>query len=542
TNEEPPVVVTKYGQLEGKKVSVKGIHQSVYKYLAVPFAKPPVGPLRFIAPQAVEAWTGIRQATKQPAGCLQDANMLKTMLEMVNLEVYPNTFKEDCLYVNVYTPVRPKDRNKRLPVMVWIHGGGFAMGDSYFYDGSALAAYEDVVVVVIQYRLGIIGFLSTGDEHLPGNLGMLDQVAALKWVQENIESFGGDPGSVTIFGESAGSISVSLHVISPLSSGLFHKAISESGTNLIATVFAPDPKSTAVMIANLAGCNTNHSKEIVDCLGKMSEEELMNIPKPPKDVFLFPVVDGTFLPRDVEKLLEANEINSVPYLLGINNHEWGWLIPKLYNPPGWEEGMDRVTSESILKNGSGLREGELQLAIDEYMGHTEDKAEIRDFHHELLSDLFMLVPTVNLARIHRDAGHPVFLYEFQHRPSVYATRRPEFVKSDHADELAFVFGNLFLEDGFKLLANGTEEEKVLSKTMMAYWANFAKKGNPNGEGLVHWPAYDHSEGYMQLRVKPQTGWKLKEHRVKFFNKIHNRQGGEKDERKAKEDEHQRSEL
>ncbi|XP_038662140.1 fatty acyl-CoA hydrolase precursor, medium chain-like isoform X2 [Scyliorhinus canicula] len=476
TNEEPPVVVTKYGQLEGKKLSVKGTHQSVYRYLAIPFAKPPVGPLRFTVPQAVKAWTGIRKATEQPAGCLQDANMLKTLLEMMHLEVYQIPFKEDCLYLNVYTPVRPKDRNTRFPVMVWIHGGGFVMGDSYFYDGSPLAAYEDVVVVVIQYRLGIIGFLSTGDEHLPGNLGMLDQIAALKWVQENIESFGGDPGSVTIFGESAGSISVSLHIVSPLSSGLFHKAISESGTNLIATIVTSDPKSTAVMIANLAGCNTSHSKEIVDCLGKMSEEELMNIPKPPKELLLFPVVDGTFLPQNVETLLETGQINSVPYLLGVNNHEWGWLIPKMYNPAGWEEGMDRVTSDSLLKNGSRLREDQLQLAIDEYMGHTEDKVEIRDFHLELLSDLFMLVPTVQLARIHRDAGHPVFLYEFQHRPSFLATRRPEFVKSDHGDEIGFVFGSFFVEDGYKLLANCTEEEKVLSRTMMAYWANFAKKG------------------------------------------------------------------
>ncbi|XP_078066572.1 uncharacterized protein ces2b [Mustelus asterias] len=542
SNEEPPIVVTKYGMLEGKRVSVKRTHKSIYSYFSIPFAKPPVGPLRFRAPQPAEAWTGIRQATKLQAGCLQDKSMLKSFMEMIKLEPYSLIFREDCLYVNVHTPVRPNNTKTKLPVMVWIHGGGFQMGDSYMYNGAPLAAYEDVVVVVIQYRLGILGFLSTGDEHLPGNLGMLDQVAALKWVQENIESFGGDPGSVTIFGESAGSMSVALHVVSPLSSGLFHKAISQSGSIVLGPLFSSDPKQMALMIANLAGCNTNQSKEIVDCLAKMSEEELMNMPKLPKDVLLFPVVDGVFLPRNADLLFAANEINPVPYLLGITNHEWSWLLPKMLNPPGWEEGMDRETSDSILKNISKLNEDRLRLAIDEYMGDAQDKAKIRDFHLELMSDLFMVVPTIRMARMHRDAGHPVFLYEFQHRPGTYGIERPEFVKSDHGDDIGFVFGIMFLEDGVKFLGNVSEEEVALSRTVMAYWANFAKKGNPNREGLVFWPVYDQNEGYMQLRLKPQAEWKLKEHRMKFFTKLFQQEGREKNEQNGKGDERQRLEL
>ncbi|XP_078400802.1 fatty acyl-CoA hydrolase precursor, medium chain-like [Cetorhinus maximus] len=527
--------------LEGKRVSVKGTQKPVYNYLAIPFAKPPVGPLRFAAPQAAEAWTGIRQATSMHPGCLQDANSLKMILEFMQLEAEPSMFKEDCLYLNVHTPVRPKDQNKRLPVMVWIHGGGFIMGNTYFHNGAPLAAYEDVVMVVIQYRLGVLGFLSTGDEHLPGNLGLLDQVAALKWVQENIESFGGDPGSVTIFGESAGSTSVALHVVSPLSSGLFHKAISESGSIVPKATLNPDPKSAAVTLASLNGCDTDHSKAIVDCLRKKSEEELANIIKPP-ELLLFPVVDGVFLPRDVEQLLEAEEINSVPYLMGINNQEWGWLIPKMINPPGWEEGMDRETSDSILKKISTLSEDKLLLAVDEYMGDTQDKTKIRDLHLELISDLLFLVPTVHFARIHRDAGNSVFLYEFQHRPSVHGSRRPEFVKSDHCDEMGFVFGNPFLEEGLQLLVNTTEEELVLSRTVMAYWANFAKNGNPNGEGLEFWPVFDQDEAYMQLSLKPQVGQKLKEHRVKPLTEILKQKGREEDEQNAKDDEQQRSDL
>uniref|UniRef100_UPI00398F8674 fatty acyl-CoA hydrolase precursor, medium chain-like n=1 Tax=Pristiophorus japonicus TaxID=55135 RepID=UPI00398F8674 len=540
--DEPLVVATKYGLLEGKRVSVKGAPKPAYSYLAIPFAKPPVGPLRFSAPQAAEAWTGIRQATNHAPGCLQDAKLMDLIKDFIKVSVPPSTFTEDCLYLNVYTPVRPKDTNKRLPVMVWIHGGAFVLGDALLYDGSALAAYEDVVVVVVQYRLGLLGFLSTGDEHLPGNWGLLDQVAALKWVQENIESFGGDPGSVTIFGESAGGMSVSLHIVSPLSAGLFHKAISESGTSLIKTAKDPDPKSFARIIANMTGCDSDHSWEIVDCLRKRSEEEILNLTSSTVFHSLL-VVDGFFLPRDPEQLIEAGEVNSVPYLLGVNNHECGWMLAKMLNPPGWEEGMDRETSMSAFKIIKLLNEeGHLQQAFDEYMGDTQDKIEIRDRQLELMGDVLMLVPTVRAARFHRDVGNSVFLYEFQHRPSIYGTSRPEFVKSDHGDELGFVFGAAFWSGDLVLLANVTDEELVLSRTMMAYWANFAKKGDPNGEGLILWPVYDHNESYMQLNLVPEVGRKLKEHRVKFFTETLQQKVGKESEQQATDDEQQRIEL
>ncbi|XP_067905155.1 fatty acyl-CoA hydrolase precursor, medium chain-like [Heterodontus francisci] len=538
--EDPPVVATKYGLLEGKKVSVKGTSKPVYNYLAIPFAKPPVGPLRFTAPQAAEAWTGTRQATNLAPGCQQDTKALEAFKNLMMFDVMPSSMSEDCLYLNVHTPVGPKDRNKRLSVMVWIHGGGFTFGSTDFYDGSSLAAYEDVVLVVIQYRLGIFGFLSTGDEHLRGNWGLLDQVAALKWVQENIENFGGDPGSVTIFGESAGAMSVSFHVVSPLSSGLFHKAISESGTALINFGSNLGPKSLAQMVANMTGCDTDHSWEIADCLKKKSAEELLNINS--TEISFFPVVDGVFLPRDIEQLLAAKEVNSVPYLLGINNQEFGWLLPKMMLPPGWEEGMDRETAEPIYKSLKLFEENQLQQVIDEYMGDTQDRIEIRDLQLELLGDIFMLVPTIRTARFHRDAGNPVFLYEFQHRPSIYGTSRPEFVKSDHGDEVGFVFGTPFWEKDVSLFGNITEEELVLSRTVMSYWANFAKNGNPNGEELKFWPVYDQNEDYMQLNLKLQVGRKLKEHRMKFFTETLKLKGGKKSEQYAKDKGHQRSEL
>ncbi|NXY84530.1 SASB hydrolase, partial [Alcedo cyanopectus] len=225
-----PEVVTKYGRVQGYQFKVDVAERTVNVFLGIPFAKPPVGPLRFSEPQPPEPWKGVRDATSYPPMCLQDkvqgqfiSDLTDNRKEKVLLQV-----SEDCLYLNVYTP--SSTENEKLPVFVWIHGGGLVLGAASSYDGSALAAFDNVVVVTIQYRLGIVGYFSTGDKHARGNWGYLDQVAALQWIQENIIHFGGDPLSVTIAGESAGGVSVSALVLSPLAKGLFHKAISESGT------------------------------------------------------------------------------------------------------------------------------------------------------------------------------------------------------------------------------------------------------------------------------------------------------------------------
>ncbi|XP_043563438.1 fatty acyl-CoA hydrolase precursor, medium chain-like [Chiloscyllium plagiosum] len=183
----------------------------------------------------------------------------------------------------------------------------------------------------------------------------------------------------------------------------------------------------------------------------------------------------------------------------------------------------------------------LKTTIDEYLGDTQDKSRIRDLYLELLGDVIMLMPTIEFARFHRDAGNTVFLYEFQHRPSVYGNIRPDFVKSDHGDDIGFVFGAPFWNNDVKVLVNVTEEELALSRTVMSYWANFAKRGNPNGEGLVLWPLYDHDEGYMQLDLKQQAGSKLKEHRVQFHLELQ-KQERKKSEQNVKAAGHQRSEL
>ncbi|XP_072926542.1 fatty acyl-CoA hydrolase precursor, medium chain-like isoform X2 [Hemitrygon akajei] len=519
----PPIVVTKYGALEGKQVLVKGMAKPVYNYLGIPFAKPPVGPLRFSVPQTPETWTGTRKATTFAPGCPQNSTLMELLSEFLIINSGPATYSEDCLYLNVHTPVRPRDTKTKLSVMVWIHGGGFVVGSTLLYDGSSLAAYEDVVVVVIQYRLGVLGFLSSADEHMPANLGMVDQIEALKWVQENIKSFGGDPNSVTIFGESAGGISVSLLLASPLAKGLFHKAISESGTALLKLIFNTDPNATVQEIAGMVGCDLSTSLEVVTCLRNKSEVEILNLTR--SAMFGPIVVDGIFLTKNAEQLFEAKEITVVPYLLGITNHECGWLLSMMLSPPGWEDGLDRETSRMIINATKFLTDEEVQRAQEEYMGDTQDRIEIRDLHLELLGDVLMLEPTIRAARYFRDARCPVYLYEFQHRTSILSKSRPDFVKADHGDEFGYVFGSAFWNGDILINGSMTAEEMALSRTIMKYWANFAKTGNPNGEGLALWPVYDQSESYLQLNLKPTVGTKLKEHRMKILTKVWNPQAG-----------------
>ncbi|CAM4543355.1 fatty acyl-CoA hydrolase precursor, medium chain-like isoform X1 [Lepidochelys kempii] len=519
---EQPEVATKYGPLKGKQVTVKGTDRLTNVFLGIPFAKPPVGALRFSPPQPAEPWISVRDATSFPPVCLQDQAILEKFEEMFPPKQLNFTISEDCLYLNIYTPAHSNEKAK-LPVMVWIHGGGLSMGGASMFDGSGLSASENLVVVTIQYRLGITGFFSTGDEHAHGNWGFLDQVAALQWIQENIKHFGGDPGSVTIFGESAGGISVSGLVLSPLAKGLFHKAISESGVALFSAVFSSHPEVTAKIVANITGCDTSSSAAMVHCLRKKPEEEMILNVQQQQQVGIIPaVIDGVFIQKNPEELMAGKDFSAVPYIIGINNHEFGWLLPFLLDIPGLKEGMQKETILSTLQMLHPFLPVPAEfvsLITDEYLGDTDDPVALRDRFLDLLGDAMFLVPAIKTSNYHRDSGSPLYFYEFQHRPSS-ASFKPDFVKADHGDEVSFVFGGAFLTDETSLPAfrDATEEEKHLSRTIMKYWANFARNGNPNGEGLVEWPVYDMNEKYLELNLKQKEAKKLKGNRVEFWTK------------------------
>ncbi|KAM5138775.1 fatty acyl-CoA hydrolase precursor, medium chain-like [Mantella aurantiaca] len=521
TDNGRPLVDTRYGKLRGMTLMVKEVDRTVHAFYGIPFAKPPVGPLRFSAPEPPEPWKTMREATEYPPMCLQPMELTKKVMEMVKAEVTYPPVSEDCLYLNVFTPSDRGD-NARLPVMVYIHGGGLVMLSASLYDGSALSAHENVIYVAVQYRLGILGFLSTGDgQTASGNYGYLDQVAALRWVQENIENFGGDPGSVTIFGESAGGVSVSALVLSPLARGLFHRAIAQSGVAIMPGLMVSSPEELIFyqdFVANASGCEPS---SLVECLRVKSEQEISSIISSSTFLPIPACVDGVFLPKPVEEILAANENIKVPFIIGVNEQEFGWFIPKSLALE-YMDGLPKESLQSELSHSMFL--GAVSrldyTSLEEYFGDTDDPLEIRENFLELQGDVMFVIPALRIAKHHRDSGSPVYFYEFQRRPSLYAVSRPPWVKADHCDDLVFVFGGPFLRDGaFYKSHNYPEEEKTLSRTVMRYWANFARTGDPNGPGLVRWPQYDQDEDYLQIDIKQKAAQRLKERKFNFWTKI-----------------------
>ncbi|EHA99842.1 Carboxylesterase 3 [Heterocephalus glaber] len=526
----PPVVDTMHGKVLGKYVSLDGFAQPVAVFLGVPFAKPPLGSLRFAPPEPAEPWSSVKNTTLYPPMCSQDAVAGQVLSELFTnrKEDIPLKFSEDCLYLNIYTPA-DLTKKSRLPVMVWIHGGGLVVGGASTYDGVPLSAHENIVVVTIQYRLGIWGFFSTGDEHSRGNWGHLDQVAALHWVQDNIANFGGNPGSVTIFGESAGSQSVSVLVLSPVAKNLFHKAISESGVALIAALFRKDIKPLAEKIAVTAGCKTTTSAIMVHCLRQKTEDELLETTLKmnffsvdffgdPREghPFLPTVVDGVVLSKTPKEILEEKNFHTIPYIVGINKQEFGWILPMMMGYPISEGKLDQQTAASLLwKSYSILNIPEelTPVVTEKYLGGTDDHFKKKDLFLDVIADLVFGVPAVTVARSHRDARAPTYMYEFQYQPSFSSSMKPKTVIGDHGDELFSVFGAPFLKDG------ASEEEINLSKMMMKFWANFARNGNPNGEGLPHWPEYDQKEGYLQIGATTQAAQGLKAKEMVFWNEF-----------------------
>ncbi|XP_075045490.1 pyrethroid hydrolase Ces2e-like [Mixophyes fleayi] len=518
--EDRPLLETQYGTLRGKTVSAKETDRTVHAFYGVPFAKPPVGPLRFASPEPPQPWSSVREATENPPMCLQRREVMQQLLDMVKATITLPPVSEDCLYLNIFTPADRED-NVKLAVMVFIHGGALSIGGAMMFEGSALSAHENVIVVSIQYRLGILGFLSSGDERAPGNYGFLDQVEALRWVQNNIADFGGDPNSVTIFGDSAGAVSVSALVLSPLAKGLFHRAIAESGVAIMPGLMAKSVEEVIFIrniIANVTGCDQN---TLVDCFKLKSEEEIISISSSLKFLSLWGSIDGVFLPKPAEQILSDKEVNSVSFMTGVTEQEFGWILPMAMNITGVRDGMDREAAHVMLKNTPilGSLSSASSLLLEEYLCDATDPAEIRSRFVDLCGDLMFVIPALKTAKYHRDAGHPVYFYEFQHRLSFFKDSKPAFVKADHGDELFFVIGGPFLKGGLMFTGAAEEEEKVLSKKVMKYWANFARTGNPNGPGLINWPQYDQDEGYLKINLEQVPAEGLKAEKFKFWTTI-----------------------
>lgn len=421
-----PVVATDKGKVEGVATGLGRV------FRGIPYAAPPVGPLRWKPPQAAAAWDGVRPATEHGGPCAQNASPFMGRDQVTN---------EDCLYLDVYTPARPSGN---LPVVVWIHGGAFAYGSGSTYDAQRLAAAGNVVVS-INYRLGVFGFLAHPE--LPaaegsGNFGVQDQQAALRWVKANAAAFGGNPGNVTIAGQSAGSGSVCSHVLSPSSRGLFHRAVMQSGPCQLVARTLPDAETAGTELAQEVGCTT------AECLRGKSAAELLDATVPAEgesslSLSLAPTTGTPVLPKAAADAFPAGEYAKVPMMIGTTLHE-----------------------ASTLLLSSGIEGG-------------PDSAIVR-----ALTNAAFACPARRDAKVLED-GVPVHMYEFTEPnvPSVYATPPELELGAYHGAELPLLFD--FPARPIDL--NPAQER--LAATMVGYWSRFAATGDPNGTGLPEWPAY-----------------------------------------------------
>ncbi|XP_066286010.1 fatty acyl-CoA hydrolase precursor, medium chain-like isoform X2 [Branchiostoma lanceolatum] len=539
------VVSTTHGDVRGSEFltsSVVGnaVFDRVFTFKGIPYAAPPVGDLRWRPPQDPRSWTGVRDVTEFGSRCPQFEFPLPDPLpHPIYDEVLPfrsNSSSEDCLFLNVFTPNVSATAN--LPVMVWIHGGGWSFGSGDLYKAEIPTSFHNVVMVTINYRLGNLGFLPTRADDAPGNFGLLDAIKALEWVRGNIRNFGGDPDRVTIFGQSAGGWAVSLLVLSPMATGLFHRAISQSGVAGVPVTQRGDLTQTETLAREL-NCSTASHDDMMSCLRGLPSEDVTSM------VIQSVVVDGRFLWQSPWDLMNHKFINRVDYLLGTNNDEFGYELSAGF-PYVDADGMTRAEFETYLPDNllqttgqylSGNVDAILQPVMAEYLdpGMADDPIYLRNQFLKLLMDAWFTAPTVMMAKA--ESGMPavaweapqsrVYQYELQHAPSVLGSLRPPYVGVDHADDLYFLFGIPLLRDekGSYWKYSFTQEERDLSLDMMAYWVNFATNGDPNDStgaarmrNMVHWPRYtSSSQEYLQLDVTSSADVRLRESRMKFWN-------------------------
>jgi para-nitrobenzyl esterase len=452
---------------------VRGVtEQGLTVYRGIPFAAPPVGTLRWRAPQPATPWDGIRLADKFAPKPVQGMRNSDGM-------------SEDCLYLNVWTPA--KSAQDRLPVMVWIYGGGFGGGATSepVYSGEKLAG-KGVVFVSIAYRVGILGFLAHPElsaettNHVSGNYGLLDQIAGLQWVRANIAAFGGDPDRVTIFGESAGGISVSMLCASPLAKGLFQGAISQSGGSFGPSRITTYPGENMKCLADveqegLAYARRSGVASIAE-LRQLSPDKL-----PPGRGW--PIIDGWVIPGDQHQLYEAGHYNDVPVLIGYNSDEGA-----SFSPP-------KTPADYI----AGVKKRYGKFADDLVKAYPVGSNSVPKTARDLARDAAFGWHTWSWARLQSQTGKSkVYYYYFDQHPDFPEGSPNAGHGSPHGQDVAYVFQHLHPQS--------SPSDIAISDAMSTYWVNFAKHGNPNGNTLPEWPAFDESHPHvLYFKQVPHLG-------------------------------------
>ena len=487
-----PVVTTSDGRVRG--ISSGGVDQ----FLGIPYAAAPLGDLRWRPPQPHGRWRGVREATAFANHCPQVA----TPFGLPSLT-------EDCLFLNVFRSARDDDDNnqgddeggdggheRQRPVMVWIHGGALLVGESDDYDPVRLVQHG-VIVVTINYRIGVFGFLAhpaltaESPAHASGNYGLMDQQAALQWVRRNIASFGGDPGRVTIFGESAGGLSTHSHLASPLSAGLFHRAIVESGAYSLAQPSLSVAEAQGEAVAERAGC----SDQTAECLRATPVETLLGALLA---TTVIPDVDGLVLTQTIGDSFTSGEFNRVPVIEGSNHDEWrlfvalnidlvsGPLTPEQYIPA---IAATLGVSIDVATFLAGFYPLENYPSPDLALSALGTDAIFACNSRKAIRLLSQQVTT--------------YAYEFadEDAPQLFLPPVSFPYGSAHASEIQYLFGLRHTVEAPDL----TEEQQQLAEAMTTYWTSFARTGSPNRGDEPFWDAYDSKSDAMQLLIPPDPG-------------------------------------
>lgn len=506
-------VKTANGNLEGKLEK-----SGVRSFKGIPFAAPPVGDFRWKEPQPVKNWQGVRKATQFGHNGMQSPVFGDMAFRSPGMS-------EDCLYLNVWAPA--KKTSNLLPVLVYFYGGGFVAGDGSEgrYDGESMAS-KGMVAVTVNYRLGVFGFMAHPEltkespHQASGNYGMLDQAAALRWVQQNIAAFGGDPKRVTIAGESAGSVSVSAQMASPLSKDLIAGAIGESGSLLgtLRAVPLSEGEKTGLEFASSVGASSLAE------LRAMPAEQLLEASKKFGFFRFSMTIDGYFFPKSPYAIYEAGEQAHVPLLLGWNSEEMNYRSIL---------GKEQPTRENYVKAVEKLYGNRAAEVLKLYNPATD--AEVEQVATELASDRFISFSTWKWGELHgKTTGKPVYRYYYERpRPEMVASmgnataglaggvvksteaaapKAPAARGAVHSAEIEYAMGNLRLN---KVFAWTPEDHKV-SHIMQTYFANFIKTGNPNDPALPAWPAANKRNDVPVMHIDVHTRVEAEKHRERYL--------------------------
>ncbi|GAB1603549.1 acetylcholinesterase-like [Argonauta hians] len=480
---EGTTVRTTSGKISGSRISV--LNTDIDVFLGIPFAKPPVGDLRFRRPEPVEPWNGVKETKEFSASCIQYNSKKYDKIKDLQLWKLPPKISEDCLYLNIWTPTTARNSTSNLTTMIWIHGGAFLAGSSSIiaYNGQWLAASENVIVASLNYRLGPFGFLYLNDKRAPGNMGLLDQNLAIKWIRDNIASFGGDPNKLTLFGESAGSASVSLHVVSPLSRKLFNNAIMMSGTYNAdwGMKTLEDNKNRAKAMAEVINCPSNDTEKMLDCFLKANTTDLALGQFNKLDTFIKvsfgPVIDNYFLFQNSIKPLSNKKLKK-DILAGFVKNEGSLFLlsyPKYFSfnssaPIGKdvEENLIRTITANNYINKVQFDMINYLYGSHVYAAPQTDK--YRYILERVASDYSFKCPTLEFAKQFSTHSN-VHIYSFE-----YQTKSSPLLK---------VLGVLHGYDTFFIFAHAlyakhvSAEDKAVTKKITSLFTNFSKSGNPN---------------------------------------------------------------